>query len=294
MHQDDLPVSDDLIRQLLSEQAPHWASLPLRRLDSSGTDNALYRLGDHLLLRLPRRASAALMLAKELDWLPRLGDLPLKTPKLRFRGQVDLGLNCAFGILEWMEGVVASPANIADHTEAASCLAGFLKALQLKPTDGAPPAGALNNRRGVPLSQMSDVALPAIDALSDEVDTRAARESWEAAISETRSVPPVWLHGDLKADNLIAVDGQLSGVIDWGLAAVGDPAADHAAAWTWVDPVARRTFRDCLAIDDGDWLRAKGWALYGAVIALSYYRGGRNDSLCQQSRLTLSRLGLLL
>ena len=86
----------------------------------------------------------------------------------------------------------------------------------------------------------------------------------------------------------------MSGVIDWGLSAVGDPAADYATAWFWIDPSARAAFRDHLDLDDSDWLRAKGWALYGAVIALSYYRGGRNESLCQQSRLTLSRLGLLL
>ena len=56
----------------------------------------------------------------------------------------------------------------------------------------------------------------------------------------------------------------------------------------------RRVWRKIhLGLDDGDWLRAKGCALYGAVIALSYYRGGKNEALCHQSRLTLSRLGLL-
>lgn len=82
-------------------------------------------------------------------------------------------------------------------------------------------------------------------------------------------------------------------MIDWGLSAVGDPAVDYAAAWTWVAPAARTAFRDRLELEDRTWERASGWALYCAVIALSFYRGGRNEALCRQSRLTLSRLDLL-
>jgi hypothetical protein len=74
---------------------------------------------------------------------------------------------------------------------------------------------------------------------------------------------------------------------------VGDPAADHAAAWAWVDPVARDAFRAALDLGAADWLRAQGWALYGAAIALAYYRGGGNETLCLQSRRTLARLGLM-
>lgn len=101
------------------------------------------------------------------------------------------------------------------------------------------------------------------------------------------------MHGNIKADNLIARAGVLQGVIDWGLAAIGDPAADYASAWSWVDPRARNVFRDSLNLSEGDWLRAQGWALYGAVIALSYYCGSKNEALTLQSRLTLSRLDLL-
>lgn len=294
MHKDDLPIDDAMIRGLLSEQAPQWADLSLCRLNSSGTDNALFRLGDSLILRIPRRASAALLVTKELDWLARLGDLPLEIPTLRLRGRVDFGISCEFGVFNWIEGELASPENLADSAKAAASLASFLKALHTKTTVGAPSAGPLNNRRGVPLGQMSDVTLPAIEIVADEIDAPAAFELWNSAVLERYTGSQVWLHGDLKADNLIANKGELSGVIDWGLSAVGDPAADYAAAWSWVDPSARATFRSALGLDDGDWLRAKGWALYGAVVALSYYRGGRNEHLCQQSRLTLSRLNLTL
>ena len=294
MHPDEIPTDDAFIRSLLRDQAPHWADLPLHRIASSGTDNAIYRLGDRLSLRIPRRPSAVALLAKELDWLPHMAGLPLQVPTLRLRGRAERGTAVDFGILDWMEGQTATPQQIADSRSAALSLADFLTVLHRKETTGAPQAGAVNSRRGVTLDSLAAAMLPAIDMLADEIDTLHARNLWHRACAAPFRAAPVWLHGDLKADNLIARGGALCGVIDWGLSAVGDPAADYAAAWSWVDPSARAAFRDRLGLDDDDWLRAKGWALYGAVIALSYYRGGRNEALCAQSRLTLSRLGLLL
>lgn len=293
MHLDDLPVTDTLIRELLERHAPQWSGESVHRVESSGTDNALYRIGKGLVLRIPRRKAAIALLSKELEWLPHLDNLPLTTPRLRYRGQIDNGMNCEFGILDWMEGRIATPENIADANDAAVALAIFLKALHRKPTTGAPVAGAANNLRGTPLASMSGLTIQAIEAVSDEINASSAIELWNEAISENGTRPSVWLHGDLKADNLLTVDGRLSGVIDWGLSAVGDPAADYATAWSWIIPSAREKFRNTLELEDGDWLRGKAWALYGAVIALSYYRGGKNEPLCQQCRLTLSRLGLM-
>ncbi|SDF96729.1 aminoglycoside phosphotransferase family protein [Alloyangia pacifica] len=291
---DEFAIDDATLARLLHAQAPGWTELPLRRLASSGTDNAIYRLGEHLCVRVPRRPSAEGLLAKEMDWLPRLGGLPLEVPHLRFRGRGDGVSVPDFAVLDWMEGGIASPGAIADWPEAARQLAAFLGALQRQDTRAAPRAGESNHRRGVALRDLSPVTRDCIDLLADEIDAAPARQLWEDACIAAFRGPPVWLHGDLKADNLIARDGTLCGVIDWGLAAIGDPAVDLAAAWSWVAPSAREDFRDALDVDDVVWQRARGWALYGAVIALSYYRGGRNEALCRQSRQTLARLGLLL
>ncbi len=293
MHGDEIRINEDDVRRLLAEQTPQWAGLPIRRLSSTGTDNAIFRLGDRLALRAPLRPSAAILLGKELDWLPHFAGLPLLTPALRHRGRAHFGFDLEFGVVDWIDGRIASPEAIADPRAAALALAGFLKALRDKDATGAPAAGAPNSRRGVALDALTADALRSIDLLTDEIDADRARDLWRDACSLAHDKPPVWLHGDLKADNLIARRGALRGVIDWGLAAVGDPAADYAAAWSWVDPAARPVFREALGLDDAHWLRAQGWALYGAVIALGYYRGGRNEALCRQSRLTLSRLGLL-
>ncbi|WP_176084770.1 aminoglycoside phosphotransferase family protein [Martelella sp. HB161492] len=293
MHEDDLAVTDALIHDLLGRHTPLWAGRPVQQINTTGTDNALYRIGQTLVLRIPRRAAAIPLITKELDWLAHLSDLPLATPTLRYRGHADLGMDCPFGIFDWIDGTPATPENIADADAAAVALAAFLNSLHQKATIGAPRSGTANMSRGVPLAEMSERTLAAITILADEIDTGPARRLWDTALAETHRGQPVWLHGDLKADNLLALDGRLSAVIDWGLSAVGDPAADYAAAWFWVSPSARHQFRNTLEAGDGDWLRGKAWALYGAVIALSYYRGGRNEPLCRQCRLTLSRLDLL-
>ncbi len=211
MHDDDLPPSEAVLHRLLREQAPDWAGLPIRPVVSSGTDNALFRIGDRTVLRLPRRASAVPLLAKELDWLPRLRGLPLAVPRLRLRGRVDLGLPCEFGLFDWMEGRIASPDAIADPAAAARALAGFLQSLQSIPSEGAPLAGERNSRRGVPLAELSDRTHPAIEAVADEIDAPRAHILWERACCERYMGPSVWLHGDLKADNLLARDGVLAG-----------------------------------------------------------------------------------
>ncbi|MGE7368173.1 phosphotransferase [Neorhizobium sp. NPDC001467] len=294
MHDDDLFLPESRVRQLIADQTPQWADLPFRRLASSGTDNALYRIGDDLLLRLPRRRESVAVTAKELDWLPHMQGLPLAVPNLRYRGTANVGQSVDFGIFDWLEGDLATPDMISDPFQAAEYLAAFLHALHQKDTTGAPRSGPANHRRGVALDDLSPVTLPAIDSLADEIDIKTAHELWKRACALSLPQKSVWLHGDLKADNLLARHGRLHAVLDWGLAAVGDPAADYAAAWVFIDPTAREHFRNALGLKDEDWLRAEGWALYGAVIALSYYRGGRNEVLCRQCRLTLDRLGLLL
>ena len=115
-----------------------------------------------------------------------------------------------------MDGPNAVPEHIAYRQIAARDLGEFLKALHLKSRSGAPQAGAVNNRRGIAIGGLTDIAIPAIRAVSDEIDVAQATSLWQAACETEFHKPLVWLHDDLKAGNLIANEGQLVGVIDWG------------------------------------------------------------------------------
>lgn len=280
------------MRRLLAAHLPDAAALSLRAVPSPGTDNALWRVGEALVLRVPRRAEAVAPFLKEMRWLPQLGGLPLRVPEVVVSGRSDDLAHGVFGVLRWIGGDVAPADALADPTRAAIDLAAFLRALRQVPTQGAPAAGAANHYRGVPLHRMEARLHAALDALEDEIDGPAAHALWRASCAVPADGQGVWLHGDLKDDNLIAHDGALAGVIDWGLAAVGDPAADTMAAWTWCTPAARAAFRTALAPSEAEWCRARGWALYAAAIALSYYRTRGHADLCRLSRRTLRRLGV--
>ncbi|WP_305986116.1 aminoglycoside phosphotransferase family protein [Roseibium sp. MMSF_3544] len=293
MHANEIISDEAVAARLIEEQVPALAGLPVRRVESSGTDNALYRIGDDHVIRLPRRPEAVPLLTKEITWLPLFKALPLEVPRLVAAGRPSGIFGHAFGVFRWISGVPASNEAIGNMNAAARDLAGFLRSLRAIETAGAPQAGDCNHHRGVVLEELDDKTRRSIHVLTDEIDVAQALSLWQDACSVPFEGPGSWLHGDLKADNLLARNGRLRAVIDWGLCAVGDPSADYCAAWSFVSPEAQSVFRETAEISDTAWLRAKGWALYGAVIALSYYRGGKNEPQCRQSRQTLSRLGLL-
>jgi aminoglycoside phosphotransferase (APT) family kinase protein len=75
-------ITPDLIAQLLRDQHPDLADLPLT-FGARGWDNQLWRLGDELAVRLPWQATRAddELLVREHTLLPQLAPrLPLPTP----------------------------------------------------------------------------------------------------------------------------------------------------------------------------------------------------------------------
>jgi aminoglycoside phosphotransferase (APT) family kinase protein len=274
MHPDELDIDVALVRRLIAEQFPQWAHLPLRRYRSHGSDNAMYRLGDDLAVRLPRRSGRTSdSLEKECEWLPRLApQLPLTVPLPLAKGAPAEGYPCTWAVFSWLPGEPATAANLPDPTRAATDLARFLAALQRIDTTGAPRPGEHNFFRGVPLVERDAQVRNAIDSLRGELDVRGVTAAWEAALcAPDQREPPVWIHGDFTDGNLLAVRGRLSSVIDWGGLAVADPACDLMAAWSFLNAEARELLRAELAVDDATWARARGWALSVALIALPYY-----------------------
>jgi aminoglycoside phosphotransferase (APT) family kinase protein len=86
---------------------------------------------------------------------------------------------------------------------------------------------------------------------------------------------PRWFHGDVAPGNLHVRDGSLAGVIDFGTSGVGDPACDLVIAWTFFRGSSRAVFRRAVGQSDGTWARARGWALWKALITLADDPGGR-------------------
>jgi aminoglycoside phosphotransferase (APT) family kinase protein len=274
MHADEVETSVSLVRRLLAAQFPDWADLPIEPVTSAGTDNAIYRLGDDMVVRLPRvQRAAGARVDKEHEWLPRLAPhLPLAVPVPLAKGMPAEGYPWRWSVSRWIEGEPATIERIADPRQAATDLAQFLAALQRIDSVGGPPPGAHNFFRGVPLATRDAYTRTAIARLKGTLDTDAATAAWEEALKTAAwDRPPVWIHGDLIAANLLAEGGRLKAVIDFGGLGVGDPACDLMAAWTLFSGESRTMFRAALSVDDATWARGRGWALSWALIFIPYY-----------------------
>lgn len=269
MHDDELDLDAALVRRLLAAQFPRWADLPIVALPAGGTDNAIFRLGDELSVRLPRRRDwSGDSDEKECAWLPKLApQLPFRVPIPVARGRPGEGYPHEWAIHDWLPGADAASAPLDLH-HATADLVELLAALsRIDPAGGPLPSG-----RGGPLAPRDSHVRAGIAALGDLIDAAAVAAVWERALAAPDwDGPPVWIHGDLDARNLLVEDGRITGLIDWGAMCVGDPACDVKVAWAVLDAETRPVFRELLQIDDATWARARGWALSQAVVALPYY-----------------------
>lgn len=275
----EVEVDAALVRRLLGEQAPDLADLPLVEV-ASGWDNVIYRLGNLLSVRLPRREAAATLIEHEQRWLPMLADrLPLPIPAPVRIGRPGGGYPWSWSVCPWLEGAPAADAPPDDASVAAVQLGEFLAALHTP----APPDAPANPYRGVPLPDRAQATQGRIEQMSEAIDGPAVQRCWEElAATSPWTGPPLWLHGDLHPLNVLVRDGRVSAVIDFGDVTAGDPAADLSVAWMLLDPSARRAFRAAVgAVDDDTWQRARGWAV---SLALAYLASSADSP-------TLARIG---
>ncbi len=272
MHANEVTTDVSLVRRLLTSQFPQWANLAIQPVRSAGTDNAIFRLGNDMSVRLPRIDWALSQIDKEHEWMPRFAPhLPLTIPIPLAKGKPDEGYPYHWSVYKWLEGENASIDQIIDPCQTAIELAQFITALQQIDTTGGPLA-AEHNLRGVPLKTRDKVTRESIAALKGKIDTNAALALWEEALQAPEwNNEPVWFHGDLLIGNVLFERGQLSAVIDFGGLGVGDPACDLMIAWSLFSGESRDVFRGSLNIDDATWARGRGQALSQAVIFIPYY-----------------------
>jgi aminoglycoside phosphotransferase (APT) family kinase protein len=269
MHDNEVHTDAALVRHLLASQYPEWANLPIERVASAGTDNAMYRVGDELAARLPRIDWAVGNVAKEQRWLPVLAPhLPLSVPLVVAAGEPDPAFPYPWSVVQWLPGETATLDRLDDPVDAARTLAGFVRALQT-----CDPTGGPSHYRALPVRTRTEDLYEDVAALRGEVDRDAVLAAWERVLeAPDHDGPPVWFHGDLSYLNLLAHDGKMASVIDWGTCAVGDPAIEMIVAWSLFPPDARAAYRNALDVDDATWLRGQGWVLQ-SVGGINYYRG---------------------
>jgi aminoglycoside phosphotransferase (APT) family kinase protein len=290
MHDGQVGTDLVLVRRLLEGQFPSWSGLPLRRVDSHGTDHDVYRLGDDLAVRLPIVAWAQSQAEVEARWLPAFAPkLPLSVPAPVALGEPARGYPFTWSVVAWLPGESADRAAV-DLTKAAIDLAAFVRALRELPVEGAHQRR--RGARGSPLSERDEDFRSALDQLGDRLGPEAPRRDllslWEGSLeAAVHSGPETWVHGDLLPGNLLAEDGVLTSVIDFGGLNVGDPACDLQPAWSLLDRRSRELFRDELQADDDAWLRGRGWSLAQAVIALPYY-WDTNPGIVRQARRSIA------
>jgi aminoglycoside phosphotransferase (APT) family kinase protein len=267
MHAGEVDIDADLVGRLVAEQFPHLADLPITEVRSTGTVNAIYRLGDRLCARLPRVREWAPDLDREWRWLPMLAPrLPLRVPEPVGRGRPGASFPFSWAIYGWIDGQPYADRLVDDERRAAEDLAQFVVDLRRIDPVGAPRGG----RR--PLRELDAVTREAIESARGVIDADAAVAAWERALrAPAWAGSPVWIHSDLLRPNVLVRDGRVCAVIDFGGVGVGDPAADVIAAWSVFGRAGRGVFRAALEADDGTWERARGFALHQAALIVPYY-----------------------
>lgn len=269
MHAHEIDIDEKLVRGLLHSQFPQWAEFSLKRIQSDGTEHAIYRLGVDMCVRLPLIPEVDPKIEKEQQWLPYLAPhVPLAIPVPLGKGIPGEDYPLHWSVYSWLEGENATLEPITDLKQAAIDLARFLKSLQKIPVVGGP----LSARSGPLITQDSDVR-SAIEALGNMVDTKRVTKLWDESLDAPLwDKEPVWIHGDLLPANLLIHQGHLNAIIDFGILGVGDPACDLIPAWSLFTNETRDVFRTALGVDDATWLRGRGWALSIGLIILPYYQ----------------------
>jgi aminoglycoside phosphotransferase (APT) family kinase protein len=266
----EVAIDASLVRALLQEQHTDLTSLPLIEA-GEGWDNKLFRLGEDLLVRLPRRQASATLIEHEQRWLPVLAPrLPLRVPTPVRVGRPGCGFPWSWSVTPWFGGETA--ATLTNHGETLALQLGeFLTAMH-QPA----PADAPSNPFRQSLASRSDAFLERLQRCGEHIEHALVLLIYEAALAAPPwSGPSTWIHGDLHPANLVMNAGRLTAVIDFGDLTAGDPAVDLSVAWMLWPGSVRDVFRamadrGAVRIDDAMWRRARGWATHLGVAYLAH------------------------
>lgn len=264
-------INTDLARQLIAEQFPEYTHLPIISVEKQGHDNRTFRLGNEMLIRMPTAESYALKVPKEQQLLPKLAQhLRVSIPTPIKMGAPSKDFPYPFSIYKWLEGTSINLLTLGNDAleQLALDLTKFLKELQSITDVDGPEPGQHNWWRGDHISIYDKSARKQISDLVGIIDSDKAVNLWKRALKTKWCRPAVWIHGDFAVGNMLLIDNKLSGIIDFGGVALGDPACDLVIAWTYLTGKARDIFIQGIDLDADTWLRARAWALWKATYEL--------------------------
>jgi len=266
-----IKIDVDLVSKLINSQFPEWSNLEVKPVKISGNDNRTFHLGNSMSVRLPSDEVYVPQVEKEQKWLPILAknlSTPISEPLAK--GEPSEDYQHPWSVNKWLDGEIVTIENIDDPSQFANELGGFLVELQSIDASGGPLAGEHNFYRGGDIVVYDDECRNAINNNETTFNKHLLKEIWESALSSKWAGEPVWVHGDIAPGNILIKNGKLCAIIDFGILGVGDPSCDAAMAWTFFDDKSRKTFKNALNFDEETWNRARGWALWKALITYDY------------------------
>lgn len=265
-----------LIRDLLQDQHPDLAELPIRPVEG-GWGNQMWRLGDELAVRIQHMTTDPGQQLKERRWLPLLAPrLPLPIPVPVRNGAPSERSPKTWTVMTWVPGLPLDHGSITRGKHAANTLAAFLRALHVAAPSDAPADTTGHGAHPKDCTGGFDHFFNSIDADTIGSDTAGVRAVWDDAVaSPTWEGPPVWVHGDLHPANVLVTEGTLTGVVDFEEMFAGDPAADLAAAWVLLPAgMATHFFAAYGRADEATVRRARGLAAMKSLFLMLMGQNG--------------------
>lgn len=291
MHADEIALTEAEAGAIIAAQYPRYRTSAVEKLETSGTDNTIFRVGPDASARFPKRRSdpeakldALRAEARAMEELALVSPVP--TSVVLGLGSQTAEFPMPWMLQSWVEGDTATPRGLEDSDQFADDLAELIVALRARSTQGRKFSGS---GRGGALPDHDDWLAHCLEKSEGLLDVEQLRSLWQRLRVLPDGGPDVMSHKDLTPFNVLVAEGRLAGVIDGGGFGPADPALDLVAGWHMLDSERRAILRGRLGCDETEWKRGAAWALQQALGLVWYYQTS-NPAMTALGRSTLGRL----
>jgi aminoglycoside phosphotransferase (APT) family kinase protein len=257
----DFRFSSDLVRRLIDDQYPILRELDPERV-GAGYDVEVWRISNHLVVRLPRRNSAFIFVEREIEHLPSIPqDLPLAIPRIEAVGVASELMPGPWFVTQYLPGISGNGATLSECVRGAVDLGVTLASIHALSTENVDNVSA----RGVAIETRRSFFEQKLDHLPKWA-AKISQDYFDQATLSELEVAKVFLHGDVHRSNLIVHDGRPTALIDFGDLGYGDRAGDLGGGIFSVGYEAHQEFLMAYgSVSEATLVRALGWACYFAV-----------------------------